>query len=127
MGAEAAHGTGAGPLPRQRLDPMSVLPVDLVALVAVIMGISIVLFPVIGLTIRFALKPTVEAFGRFFEHKGLDESVHIMERRMALMEQQLESIEAGVKRLAEVSDFHLALESDDTPERIGAGDDGAAG
>ena len=88
---------------------MQILPIDLTALVAVIMGVSIVLVPVIGLTARFALKPTVEALGRFFEHKGLDESVHIMERRMALMEQQIESLEASVKRLAEVTEFHDQL------------------
>ncbi len=90
---------------------MQILPIDVTALVAVIMGVSIVLVPVIGLTARFALKPTVEALGRFFEHKELDESVHIMERRMALMEQQIESLEGTVKRLAEVTEFHRALES----------------
>jgi hypothetical protein len=88
---------------------MQILPIDVTALVAVIMGVSIVLVPVIGLTARFALKPTVEALGRFFEHKGLDDSVHIMERRMALMEQQIESMESSMKRLAEVTEFHDAL------------------
>lgn len=90
---------------------MQILPIDLVALVSAILGISIVLVPVIGITARFALKPTVEALGRFFEHKELDESVHIMERRMALMEQQIESLEGSVKRLAEVTEFHRQLES----------------
>jgi len=90
---------------------MQILPIDLTALVAVIMGVSIVLVPVIGLTARFALKPTVEALGRFFEHKGLDESVHIMERRLALMEQQIETMEGTVKRLAEVTEFHRQLDS----------------
>ena len=101
---------------------MQILPIDLTALVAVILGISIVLVPVIGLTARFALKPTVEALGRFFEHKGLDESVHIMERRMALMEQQIESLDASVRRLAEVTEFHTALgASAPKPERLGKG------
>lgn len=88
---------------------MQILPVDITSLVATILGISIVLVPVIGLTARFALKPTVEAFSRFFEHQGLDESVHILERRMALMEQQIESMESSVRQLAEVTDFHRAL------------------
>jgi len=90
---------------------MNVEPVDLVALVSSIMGISIVLFPVIGLTIRFALKPTVEAMSRFFDHKGLGENVQIMERRMALMEQQIQSIESSVAQLVEVTDFHNQLRS----------------
>ena len=67
---------------------MPVLPIDLTALVAVIMGTSIVLVPVIGLTARFALKPTVEALGRFFEGKGTEESVTIVERRLALVERR---------------------------------------
>jgi hypothetical protein len=99
---------------------MSVLPVDLVALVGTIMGISIVLFPVIGLTARFALKPTVEAFGRFFEHKELDESVHILERRMALLEQQIQSLESSVEQLTEATDFHNALRGE-PPRSLGSG------
>jgi hypothetical protein len=35
-----------------------ILPIDLTALLAVFMGISIVLIPVLGITARFALKPT---------------------------------------------------------------------
>ena len=90
---------------------MSLLPVDLVALVSAIMGISIILFPVIGLTIRFALKPTVEAVSRFFDHRGLDETVNILERRMSLLEQQIQSMESTVQHLAEVTEFHNALQS----------------
>lgn len=89
---------------------MQIVPIDIVEVLAVFMGISIVLIPVIGLTARFALKPTVEAFSRFFEHKGLDETVHILERRMALMEQQIESMDASLNRLVEASEFHRALE-----------------
>lgn len=88
---------------------MQILPIDITALVAVVMGVSIVLIPVIGLTARFALKPTVEALGRFFESKGRDETVHILERRMALMEQQIESLDHSVRQLAEVTEFHRAL------------------
>lgn len=90
---------------------MQILPIDITALVAVIMGVSVVLVPVIGLTARFALKPTVEALGRFFERKGHDESVDILERRMALMEQQIESLDHSVRQLVEVTDFHRALGS----------------
>lgn len=90
---------------------MEMVPIDLVGLVATIMGISIVLIPVIGITARFALKPTVEALSRFFDHKGLDDTVGVMERRMALLEQQMENVETTVRRLAEVTEFHQQLES----------------
>ena len=83
----------------------AVLPIDLTALLAVFMGISIILIPIIGLTARFALKPTVEAFSRILEAKGSDESISILERRIALMEQQLESIESSVQRIADTAEF----------------------
>jgi hypothetical protein len=95
---------------------MDVLPIDLTALLAVFMGISIVLVPVIGITARFALKPTVEALARLFERRGMEETMAIMERRMALLEQQMESLDGSVKRIAEVAEFHRALGSGDKPK-----------
>jgi len=100
---------------------MQIVPIDIVEVLAVFMGISIVLVPVIGLTARFALKPTVEALSRFFEHKGLDDTVHILERRMALMEQQIESMDNSLQRLAEISEFHHALEEDGTERKAVTG------
>ena len=90
-------------------------PINLTEIIAVIMGISVVLIPVIGITARFALKPTVEAFSRLFEGKSTNETISILERRMALMESQIESIESNVKRLVDVTDFHQQLQSGPTP------------
>lgn len=101
---------------------MQVLPVDITALVAVFMGISVVLIPVIGITARFALKPTVEALARLFEHKGLEDTVGIMDRRMALLESQIESLEHTVKQLSEASDFHRQLGSGAKPSAPGSPD-----
>ena len=86
-----------------------ILPIDVTALLSVFMGISIVLIPVLGITARFALKPTVEALSRFFDKKGSDDAVSILERRMALMEQQLESIESRVQRIADTAEFDHKL------------------
>jgi hypothetical protein len=90
---------------------MPVAPVDLVGLVATIMGISVILIPVIGLTARFALKPTVEALGKFFETKGSEEIVRLLERRVALLEQQVEYMEGHIRELEDVSTFHRELGS----------------
>ncbi len=49
---------------------MEILPVGIPSVIAVIMGIPIVLVPVIGLTARFPLKPTVETLSRVFEARG---------------------------------------------------------
>jgi hypothetical protein len=88
---------------------MQILPIDVVALVSVILGISIVLVPVIGLTARFALKPAVEALARVFEARELDESVRILERRVELQEHQIEALQETVKELSEARDFDRQL------------------
>jgi hypothetical protein len=88
---------------------MQVLPVDLVALVSVILGISVVLVPVIGLTARFALKPVVEALGRVFESRTSDESMRILERRVGLQEQQIEALQETLKHMSDAQDFDRLL------------------
>ena len=88
---------------------MEVLPIDLVALVSVILGISIVLVPVIGLTARFALKPLVEALARVFESRTMDETVRILERRVELQEQQIETLQASLKQIADAHEFDRQL------------------
>ena len=85
-------------------------------MVAVILGISIVLVPVIGLTARFALKPTVEALARMFEVRGLDDTVHILERRMDLQEQQIAALETSVRRLTDTLDFDRQLRAGETAQ-----------
>jgi len=102
--------------------PMPIAPIDLTSIIAVVMGISIVLVPVIGLTARFALKPTVEALSHFFDKRGLDDSVALLERRMALMETQMESLDSTMTRLAEVGEFHRSLSAG---EGTAAGTDAA--
>ena len=100
---------------------MQVLPVDLVALVAVILGISVVLIPMIGLTARFALKPVVEALARVFESRTADETVRILERRVELQEQQIEALQSSLEKLSETQEFDRQLAApragDATPGR----------
>lgn len=95
---------------------MEVLPIDITSVIAVIMGISVVLVPVIGLTARFALKPTVEALSRIFEGRARDEAVQILERRVALLEQQVEAMEGSVGRLEEATRFDARLREGATEE-----------
>ena len=101
---------------------MPVEPINLTSVIAVIMGISVVLIPVIGLTARFALKPVVEALSKVFESREVSESVGIMERRMALMESQIEVMEGSMKRLEDTSSFDSQLRdgSADTKNQLPA-------
>ena len=94
---------------------MQIMPVDITEIVAIVMGISIVLIPILGLTARFALKPTVEALSKFFESKGQEETMRILERRVGLLEQQIESMESTVRRLEEVTEFQSQLRSGEEP------------
>ena len=99
----------AGPLSLDQVENMQIMPIDLTAIIAVIMGISVVLIPVIGLTARFALKPVVEALSKVFESRGMNESLQITERRIALLESQIESLENSMNRLEDTASFDAQL------------------
>jgi hypothetical protein len=83
---------------------------DLTGLVAVIMVFSIVLIPVIGLTARFAFKPIAESLARMLAVKGDEETIQLLERRVALLEQQVDAMETSVRRVEQAEAFHRQLE-----------------
>ena len=91
---------------------MQLLPVNLTAIVAVIMAFATVLIPILGFTARYALKPLVEALGGFFDRKGAEETLHLLERRLDIMQQQIEGLQESLHRMEDVRDFH---------EQLGAG------
>ena len=102
---------------------MPIEPIDVTALVAAILGISIVLVPVIGATARFALKPTVEALAKVFENRGTNETVQILKQRVELQEQQIEALRHDMRALSEVRDFDRQLAApapaaQDAPDRV---------
>jgi hypothetical protein len=88
---------------------MQIQPVDLTALMGTILGISVVVVPVIGLTARFALKPAVEALARVFDSRNLDETVRILERRVELQEHQIEALQGSLNQLTEAREFDRQL------------------
>ena len=95
---------------------MQVLPIDLTEIVAIVLGMSVVLIPIAGLTARFALKPLVESLGKVNEVRGVEETVAITERRVALLEQQLEAMDSTLRHLEAGEAFDRALGSG-TPAR----------
>lgn len=100
---------------------MDVMPIDLTAIVAIVMGMLVVLIPIAGATARFALKPLVESFANLFDIRNVEGTLDMSERRIALMEQQVEILEDEVRRLREAQDFDSALKSGDTHRRISGG------
>lgn len=87
------------------------MPVDWVSLAAVVMGTLIILVPVAGITIRFALKPITEAVLAFKSAQGEGQRLDLLEKRVGFLEHQNENLESEVTRLAEVVKFHDQLEA----------------
>lgn len=82
---------------------------DLKELVAIVMGISIVLIPITGWTLRFALRPVVDAIGRYRELTQSNRDTEVLERRVALLERQIANMDHNVERLVEEAEFHRRL------------------
>lgn len=75
------------------------------------MGILIVLIPVAGLTLRFALRPVVESVARLMELRATHQGSDLLEKRVALLEQELDQ----VRRLAEGAEFDRRLTEEANP------------
>jgi hypothetical protein len=106
------------PFPEVSVD---VLPIDLTALVAVFMGTLMFLIPIAGITARFALKPLVESVGKFMQSQGVEEAQQMAERRIALLEQNLDALQDELLRIRDAQDFDTALRSGETRGAIEAG------
>ena len=90
-----------------------VLPINITELVAVVLGCLMVLIPVAGLTARFAVKPIVEALGRARESTTTNEAVALLERRTALLEQEVQSLASTreqLERLVDELEFQRQLQ-----------------
>jgi hypothetical protein len=94
---------------------------DPVALLAVSGVILIVLIPIAGLTARFALKPLIESITDAMRvRQGGD--AQGMERRVALLEQELATLRGEMKKVADGAAFDRSLAESAPSERprIGA-------
>lgn len=83
------------------------------------LGLAI-LVPVVGLTARIALKPIAELIGRGRESKTVNDTLALVERRLELLEREVQSMAAlqdDVDRLRQAQDFQLRLESPPEPKR----------
>ena len=83
----------------------------LIPLVLGTLGILTVLIPIAGLTARFALKPIVEAIARMREVQAgaTGRELNVLEQRVALLEQQYQTLDHTVERIAEIKDFDRQL------------------
>jgi hypothetical protein len=91
---------------------MNFSPMDFArAILVICVGLAI-LVPVLGVTARIALKPIADAFARMREGQNSGDSMLLLERRMDLLEREMQSIAAirdDVARLEEAQEFQLRL------------------
>jgi hypothetical protein len=93
---------------------MPVEPINLTAITAVVMGLLVVLIPIAGVTLRFAIKPITESVARLRESGVEREKIDLLERRMALLEQELHGLggmREDLARALEETEFQRQLRS----------------
>jgi cell division protein FtsB len=93
---------------------MEILPIDLTSLVATTLGILIVLIPVFGLTVRFAIKPVAEALGRARD-------AAVPSRELEVITARLRELEEEIIRLKNTDPYRTSLPAGSDPLRSGQG------
>jgi hypothetical protein len=94
---------------------------DIIAIVATFL---VVFVPVAGITLRIAVKPVAEAFAKYMQARQGTEELQLVERRLALLEQELGAMRNDMQHLTEEREFYRRLsEQHPQPEkpRIGTG------
>jgi hypothetical protein len=69
----------------------------------------IILVPVAGLTLRFALKPMVDSIARLLEVRNGANAVDLVDKRVALVEQEVQLLRGEMRHLLERNDFYDRL------------------
>lgn len=95
-------------------ETMELMPVDLTAIVAIIMGMLVVLIPIAGLTARFAIRPIAESMAKLRQGNMDKQQVEMLERRLTLLEQELHGLggmREDVARLLEEAEFQRQLKA----------------
>ncbi|MGH7468040.1 MAG: hypothetical protein ACRENP_08640 [Longimicrobiales bacterium] len=83
----------------------------LIPLTAIVLGSMMFLIPIAGITVRFAIKPIMDSIrvGREGQAGTNAREMGVLEQRVALLEQQYQSLETSVERLTELKEFEHRL------------------
>lgn len=93
---------------------MEIQPVDLTALIPATLGVLIVLIPVLGFTIRFALRPVLEALAM-----GRTRDTGTPSRDVEILAQRVRELEEEVIRLKNSDQYRASLPPGLDPVRPG--------
>jgi hypothetical protein len=80
---------------------------QLTGLAGVVMGGMVVLVPLMIIGTRFALKPLVEAWAKARQVEG--PQAQLQDRRISLLEAEVQQLRGEVQRLSEGADFQRQL------------------
>jgi hypothetical protein len=80
-----------------------------IGMVAVILGGLTVLTPVVALSARFALRPIVDSMLRLKEAQASDRTNSLQDRRIAVLEAEIQSLQHTVRALQEGEEFRREL------------------
>jgi hypothetical protein len=83
----------------------------------VLIGLA-VLVPVTGITIRFMLRPFLDEHARKRAYTDLKQENSLIEKRVALLEQQFDSLDRGLSALRVEREFEEELHSVPVPPKL---------
>ena len=71
-------------------------------------GLTLII-PMIALSLRFALKPVIETWMRMKSSQVGEETIQMQDRRIALLEAEVQSLQQVVQHRVEATEFDRAL------------------
>jgi hypothetical protein len=89
-----------------------------IPLAGIVFGSLMFLIPIAAFSIRFAIKPVMEAIraSREAHMGGTGRELSVLEQRVALLEQHYQNLESSVDRLTDIKDFERRLTSPEPTE-----------
>ncbi len=97
--------------------------VGIAQILVVLFAGLVLLIPIAGLTLRFALKPALEAFSQMKELRGQGQELRLIEQRLSLLEEKLNSV--AFTRMLDENEFRRQLE--EPPREAFGADRGLSG
>ena len=89
-----------------------------VAMVVFAFFVGLTIFvPVLAIAARFALKPVMETWIKLKQSQTTDEEKIMQDRRIALLEAEVNSLQQMVHHQVEARDFERALQVPNKPEQ----------
>ena len=85
------------------------MDVNFIGMAAVILGGLTVLTPVVAFSARYALRPIVDSIVRLREAQAGDRADSLQDRRIAVLEAEIQSLQHAVRSLQEVDEFRREL------------------